>query len=350
MGTQVFRSSRTDEYFNRYAPAEWRRDGWHPRRDAAESIYIERALMAIEAQPYNTLVPPLKSRKFVPTDNSVGPGAKFTAYRQYTRNGVARLITESGVDLPIVGAFVKEFVHQFYAVGAAYEYSYFDLLAIGFAMSKGESVNLDLELSIAAREAIEKKLDLIAAWGSASAGAWALEVEEDVGLVGLINLTNASTYTIPNGAGGTTAWSTKTPDEILADLNGIVSYQVSTTYEVHTPDEIIVPTAQYQSQLQRSMGDGRAETIASYFVRTRKEIGESVMLSSWPYLDGAGAGSTDRMIAHKRDPRMARHVISMEATPLPQQQEGLNIRIPVVAKTAGVIAPYPLSVTYADGI
>ena len=56
------------------------------------------------------------------------------------------------------------------------------------------------------------------------------------------------------------------------------------------------------------------------------------------------------MIAFKRDPRMLRHMISMEATALPQQQEGLVITVPLIAKTAGVVAPYPLSIVRGIGI
>ena len=351
MGRTVFRADSTNHFAERYLPPQWRAEtGFNPRYDAAETVFVERALLEIEAQPYNTLIPPLKSRKFIPTDNTSHAGAKFTGYRRYTRTGVARLITESGLDLPTVGVFVQEDIHQFYCVAAAYQYSYLDLLALGFALQNGQSINLDLELSIAAREAIEKKLDLIAAWGSASAGTFALENEEDVGLLGLINLTSALSYTPAAGDSGHTDWARKTPDEVLADLNGIVAYQVNSTYEVHRPDTILVPTLQYEGQLTRSMGDGRSDTILSYFMRTHRESGNPIDVQSWPYLAGAGAGAADMMIAFKRDPRMLRHMISMEATALPQQQEGLVITVPLIAKTAGVVAPYPLSIVRGIGI
>ena len=352
MGMKVFRADSTDHFAQRFLPPQYRPEsGFVPRKDAAESIFVERALLEIESQPYNTLIPPLKSRKFIPTDNTTHAGAKFTGYRRYTRTGVARLVTESGLDLPIVGLNVQEDIHQFYVIAAAYEYSYLDLLAIGYALSNGQAINLDLELSIAAREAIEKGLDVIAAFGSSGSGQFVLENEEDVGLLGLLNLPNVVNYVPATGDSGYTDWARKTPDEVLADLNGIIAYQVSQTFEVHRPDTILIPTLQYEQQLTRSMGDGRSDTILSYFVRTHREAGNPIDVQSWPYLALAGdGGSTDMMIAFKRDPRMLRHMISMEVTALPQQQEGLVIRVPLLAKTAGLVSPYPLSIARATGI
>ncbi len=320
---------------------------YQPKFDAAESVFVERALLFVETETYNTLIPPLEARKYVPTDNKTPPGAKFTSYKQYTRTGIARLITERGADLPNAGIFVKEFFHQFYPVGAAYEYDYLDLLAAAMsAENGGPPLNLDLELSLAAREGIEKKLDLIGAVGS-GASTFSLDTEFDVGMLGLLNQPSATIYAVANGFSGFTAWSTKTPDEIIADLTGIVAAQIAATYKVFTPDTILLPITQYETIGGRSMGDGRSDTILSYFTRTNKHIKE---VDSWMYLSGAGSGSTDRMVCYKKDPRMVRHMISMEFTQLPPQLEDMTYRVACLAKTAGVISPYPLSISYGDGI
>lgn len=320
---------------------------YKPKFDAAESAFVERALLWVEEQTYDTLIPPLEGRKYVPTDNKSSPGAKFTSYRQYTRTGLARLITERGADLPNVGFYVKEFFHQFYEMGAAYEYSYFDLLAAARAAENGgPPVNLDLELSIAAKEAIEKKLDLIAAVGSQSS-AFDLDSSVDVGMLGLLNQPNATIYNIATGVSGETQWSDKTPDEVLADLTGIVAAQIAGTYKIETPDTILLPVTQLEDIAGRSMGDGRSDTILSYFLRTNKHIKE---VDSWIYLAGAGTDSEDRMVAYKKDPRKVRHMISLEFTQLDPQRKDLVYHTPCVAKSAGVVCPYPLGVSYGDGI
>lgn len=322
---------------------------FQPKFDAAESVFVERALLWVETETYNTLFPPLEGRKYVPVDNSTPVGAKFTAYRQYTRTGLARLVTEKGQDLPNAGIFVKEFTHQFYAVGAGYQYDYLDLLAAGMSVQNGgPPLNLDLELATAAYEAIEKKLDLIASIGSGAAGStYALEDEADVGMLGLNNQPNATIYVVPNGGQGTQAWSTKSPDEVIADLTGIVAGIISTSGKTFVPDTILTPIDQYEKIGGRSMGDGRSDTILSYFLKTNKHIKE---MDSWLYLAGAGASASDRMVCFKKDKRFVRHMIAMEFTQLPPQMVNMTTKVPCLAKTAGVISPYPTSISYGDHI
>ena len=41
--------------------------GYRPKFDAAESAFVERALLYVEEHTYNTLIPPMEGRRFVPT-------------------------------------------------------------------------------------------------------------------------------------------------------------------------------------------------------------------------------------------------------------------------------------------
>jgi hypothetical protein len=319
------------------------------RLDANESAFVARALLFVEAETYNTLLPPLEGRKFVPVDGSAHPGAKFTSYKQYTRTGVARLVTERGMDLPRSSLYVKEFFHQFYRLGMSYGYTLDDLLAAQFSgQNGGPALNIDLEEAIGCREGIEKALDRIAAFGSAASSVLALVgLGADVGMVGLLNNPNVTAYTIPVGASGSALWSAKTADEVLADLTGIVAAQVGSTYKVHTPDALICPITQLESIAGRSMGDGRSDTILSYFLKTNRHIKD---VDSWQYLTGTGAGGTDQIVCYKRDKRMLRHMISQEFTQMPPQFENLEYLTDCTAKTAGVVIPYPLSISIGYGI
>ena len=313
-----------------------------PRLDAAESAFVERALLYVESETYNTMFPPLEGRRFVPVDNKAPPGAKFTSYKQYTRTGIARLVTERGQDLPTAGIFVKEFFHPFFRLGMSYEYTLDDLLAAQMsAQNGGPALNIDLEEAMAAREGIEKKLDNIARVGSADG------LSPDVGLLGLLNQPNATLYTVANGAGGLATWASKTPDEVIADMTGIVAAQIAATFKVETPDTLLLPITQYETIAGRSMGDGRSDTILSYFLKITRHI---TMIDSWQFLTGAGAGGTDRMIAYKKDPRKVRHLISQEFTQMPPRYENFVFTTECTAKSAGVVCPYPLSVSYGDGI
>lgn len=328
------------------------RDGILYRTDAGETIFTQRALTALDPQSYATLIPPVEARTFIPTTVKGNPGDETYLWRRITRTGIARLIAPgAALDLPRANVFTEEIYQRFYPVGVKIVYSYFELLAIGAALANGQPVDLIGESMRAALEAVEKKLDVIAAFGTATPPTgYAAEVEGDVGLTGLLNNPNATVYTIPPGASGSTQWALKTPDEILLDLNGIIGGQVASTYKVHRPDTIIVPITEFEVQLQRRMSDVSGETVLSFFVRTRREAGHDVKVLSWQYAAGAGANSSDRMIAYKRDPRMFEHVLAMDATPLTATTSGLETTQPVIAKTAGVIMRYPLSVSYGDAI
>jgi hypothetical protein len=313
-----------------------------PHLDAAESLFVERALLYVEAETYNTLFPPLEGRRFVPVDNKADPGAKFTSYKQYTRTGIARLVTERGLDLPTANLFVKEYFHPFFRLGMSYQYTLDDLLAAGMAAKNGgPPVNLDLELALAAREGIEKKLDNIARVGAADG------LQPSVGMVGLLNQPSATIFTVPNGAAGSQAWSSKTPDEIIADMTGIVAAQIAGTFKVEQPDTMLLPISQYETIAGRSMGDGRSDSILSYFMKISRHI---TQVDSWQFLAGAGSGPSDRMVVYKKDPRKVRHMISQEFTQMPPRFENFVYTTECTAKSAGVVCPYPLSISYGDGI
>jgi hypothetical protein len=313
-----------------------------PHLDAAESAFVERALLHIEKETYNTLIPPLEGRKFVPVDNSAPPGANTTSYKQYTRTGIAKLVTQRGQDLPSAGLFVKEYFHKFVRLGASYQYTLDDLLGAQMSMQNGgPALNIDLEMALAAREAIEKKLDNLARVGSDDG------LQADLGLLGLLNQVNTSLYTVAMGASGLTTWVSKTPDEIIADMSGIVAAQIAGTYKVEEPDTLLLPIAQYETIMGRSMGDGRSDSILSYFLKINRHI---KMVDSWQFLAEAGDGNTDRMVAYKRDPRKVRHMIAQEFTQLPPRFENFVYTTECTAKSAGVVCPYPLSISYGDGI
>lgn len=322
----------------------------YERRDAAETIFVERALTFVETETYNTEFPPLEGRKYVPVDTSAPPGAKFASYRQFTRTGIAKLVTERGQDLPTVKLYSKEFNHQFYRLGCSYEYTLDDLLAAQFSASNGGgSLNIDLEHSLAAREAIERGLDAIAGIGSATSATipgLSQGVGPDVGLLGLLNQPNASTYVPATGAAGSTAWSQKTADERLADLSGMFGAMEAATYKVFTPTTILLPITQYRMLAGARMGDGSDESVITMF----NKFYPRVTIDSWQYCQGAGTNGTDRAVAFISDKRRIKHMISEEFRQMPAQYEDLEFSTDCLAKTAGVFSAYPLSIIYMDGI
>jgi hypothetical protein len=327
---------------------QYRVDSGHS--DAAEALFVERALLYVETEVYNTEFPPLEGMKYVPIDTSADEGAKHTAYKQYTRSGIAKICSERGNDLPTSNVFVKEFNHAFVRLGISYQYTLDDMLAAMFASRNGgPSVNIDLELAMGARLGIDRGLDVIAALGtqtSANIPGLSQGVGPDIGLLGLLNQTNASTYTPALGAIGSLLWTSKTPDEKIADLTGQYAAMVAGTYKVFEPTAFLLPITQYLQAKGQRMGDGSDETVTSFF----QKIYPGVSLDSWQYCQAAGSGGTDRCVAYRNEKRYVRHMISSLFRQMPAEFRHLTFMVLCLAKTAGVITPYPLSISYMDGI
>lgn len=315
------------------------------RMDAGESPFTALALSYVEPYVYEVVLPPKKGRGFVEHDNTTPFGATSTRYRLFTRTGIANFDVNGADDLPATGFFVQEFPHNFYRVTASYRYTLIELAAAAVAATNGgPPINIDLESAIAAREAIERKLDYITAFGSTAAS------DPSIGLVGLLNLPNQTSYSMANGASGHTQWSTKTPDEIIADITGIIASVVVATFEAFRPKKIIIPILDHESISGMSMGDGRSDTVLSYAVRTRKESGSPLAIEGWQYCTGAGLSGTDLMIAYDPDRRYVRHMISREFFQYAPFIHGSKVDVECDAWTAGVISPYPFSVAASSGV
>jgi len=321
------------------------------RADVGETIFVERALLWVETETYNTLFPPLEGLVYVPIDNSAPEGAKGTAYKQYTRTGIAKLVTERGGDLPTSKLLVREFQHQFYRLGMSYEYTLDDLLAAQFsAQNGGPALNIDMEQALGAKEGIAKGLDAVAGIGSATSSTipgLSVGIGPDVGLLGLLNQPNASTYTPANGAQGSAAWLYKTPDEKVADIVGQYGAMESGTYKIFKPDSFLLPISQFRGAASTRMGDGSDETVISLI---KGKMLPGITIDSWQYCQGAGTSGADRCVAYINQKRYVKHMISQMFRQMPPQFENLEFSVDCVAKTAGVFSPYPLSISYMDGI
>jgi hypothetical protein len=312
--------------------------------DASEQTFVARALEAIEAGTYDILFPPMEGRQYVPMGPMIDPGAQSVTYRQYRRTGKAALVGEDGGDLPNAGVSVEEFSRILIQIGAAYQFTNEELRAAALAARNGQPLNLDSERGQAAREAIERTIDIMLAYGTATVNSITYGTGGDKGLLGLLNLSGTATYTAATGAGGSQLWSAKTPDEVVADIAGLLNSQISATYKLHQANKVGMSIAMFQDISTRRMGDGSDVTILN-FVKT---MFPGVTFFSWQYCTDAGSGTTDRVVAFNSDPRYVRATLAREFTQEPPQLHNLVTKINCTAKLGGVVTPYPLSVTYMD--
>ena len=189
------------------------------RFDSAEdaSVFFARELDYVKAKSYDVQYPELTALQLFPITSEADPGAETVTYYTYDKQGVAKIIDNYSDDLPRADVNGKPSVAMVKSIGDSYGYSAQEMRASRLA---GKS--LDARKAEAARYAIDNKTNIIAWRG-----------DEASGLLGVLSTAqNIPLFTVPNGVSGSTAWRTKTADEILADVSGMQMQVAQTTNNV----------------------------------------------------------------------------------------------------------------------
>lgn len=299
--------------------------------DANEGAIFARQLEYVEARAYEVKYPTLKARELFPVDYSVPTGAETFTYRMYDHQGAFNLITNYSDDFRRVNTTGTETTGKVHSFGASVEYTVQDLRAAAMA-----GLPLQDHEMRAARRASEQKLDDIVLNGEANGN-----------LFGIMTHPNIPNAAVPAGASTDTEWTEKTADEILADLNDIVSDMIDLTNGVESPDTLILPHAQYELINNTARSTTSDTTILQFFLRNNAHINR---VEPWYKLKGAGAGSTDVMIAYRNDPEVAEIVIPQEFEMMPPQPKNMAFNIPCHARFGGVRVRYPLAFSIRRGI
>ncbi len=302
-----------------------------PHLDAAENAFIERKLEYVKAKVYEQPYPDLLGRQMVPVSHEVPAGAETIKYDIFDKVGLAQRIRSYSDNLPRANVKVREERSPVHGYGIAYGYSNRELRASILA-----NVNLDAREASAARFGFELAVDVVAAFGNSE------------GLLGLLTLPNANIYTVPaDGTGPSSHLLTKTPDQIIRDLNGVSNKSVGLTNGIEMPDTLALPIDQYNYIASTPRSANSDTTILKFFLGANPFVKTVI---PWYRCKGAGSGGTDRMLAYKRSPDKMTLEIPMEFTQQPPQLRNLAVDVPCEGEVGGVICPYPMSVTYGDGI
>jgi len=299
--------------------------------DANEGVIFARQLEYVESRAYEVKYPTLKGRELFPVDYSVPTGAETYTYRMYDHQGAFNLITNYSDDFRRVNVTGIEVTGKVHSYGASVEYSVQDIRAAAMA-----GIPLQDHEVRAARRASEQKLDQIILNGEAGGN-----------LFGIMTHPNVPNAAVPAGVSTGTGWAAKTPDEILADMNAIVTDMIALTKGVEAPTDLILPIAQYELINNTARSATSDTTILEFFLRNNSHIQR---VHSWYKLTGAGTGGTDVMIAYRNDPEVIQAVIPQEFEMFAAQPKNMAFSIPCHARFGGVRIRYPLAVSIRRGI
>lgn len=300
------------------------------RLDANESVFFKRELEYIKTKSYDTKYKELKSFALIPISTEAPSGASEITYRKYSGVGFAKFISDYAIDFPRVDIFGEEVTTKIYPIGDSYGYSIKEI-----RRSQQTGKRLDQRRAAMARRGMDQKIDKVAWFGDTTRG-----------INGFIDYPGITQYTVPAGVGGV-EWEDKTPDEIVADLSGIVTSVIDTTNGVEQPDTMLMPIEQYNYIANTRMTGNTDKTIMRFFLDNNPFI---KMIDWLTELKGAGAGGTDRFMVYKKDPNNLTLEIPQMFEQFTAQQKGMEFEIPCHAETAGIIVYYPLSIAFGDGI
>lgn len=300
------------------------------RLNASESTMFLRQLEHIKAQVINVEYTALKARTLIPVSFEADPADEYITWRQYDKVGTAKVIRDYSTDLPRVDVKGAEERAQVRSLGASYGYSIQEIRA-----SQKTGKSLDARRAMTAREAILRQEDQIAWFGDSVNN-----------LNGLLTNTNITQVIVPaDGTGATTTWATKTGDQMVRDMNLIANTIVESTKGVEQPDTMLLPLSLYNLAATTRLPN-TAITALSFFLQTNPFIKQVDWLQE---LAGAGAGSTNRILAYRRDPLKLTLEIPQDYEQFEPEIEGLEYKVACHSRCGGVIIYKPMSIAYADG-
>ena len=187
--------------------------------------------------------------------------------------------------------------------------------------------------------------------------AWA--GDKETGLIGVLSEGNdIPLYVLSTSAavGDSTSWSDKTPQEIMADINGMQKQVASITKNVERPDTLVLPADVFVDISTRQI-ENTGYTVKRFIEENAPYLKNIIPASELqadspetnPYGAADGNGKNVALL-FKNDPRKLTIENPMPFYQYPVQPKGLEVVIPCEARTAGAIIYYPLSLLIAVGV
>lgn len=182
--------------------------------------------------------------------------------------------------------------------------------------------------------------------------------DSNLSFTGLVNSSSVTPSNVPNGASGQSIWTKKTPDEILTDVNEILTTTWAASGWKVLPNRLLLPPAQYGYIASTKNSNAGNVSILTYILENNISTRSGVKLEILPlkWLIGSGVGGTqgqlgtvDRMIAYNKDKKYVQYPMTeLQRTPL--EYRSLFQITTYWARFGQVETRYATTIGYRDGI
>jgi len=308
-------------------------------QQVAMSFLIRQATL-IEPTVYAIRYQDIQYAQLIPVDTSAPEWIQSVTYFSMDAVGQAQWFNGNAQDVPKVELTREKFETTVSMAALGYGYN---LEELGTAQLLG--MNLSSDKASSARRIAEEKIDSVAFVGDATKG-----------YTGLVNSPTPTATTAPaDGTGSATTFASKTPDQVLRDINGQLTGIFTGTLGAEIADTILLPYTVLLDLSTRRIDAVNQTTILEWIERNNiytRTTGQALTIRGvFGYLDTAGAGSTKRMVAYRRSPEVLKMHIPMPFKFLPAWQTGpIRFDVPGIFRVGGVDIRRPKSVRYLDGI
>ncbi len=303
------------------------------RLDALGQSFFQRELELLKSQTFDVLYADLPARELFPVNNEGGFGITTITYQSFDKTGKAKIINGGSKDLPRADVGGIEITNPVREIGISYAWN---VKEIASAARTGRPI--DRQRADAANRSVEELVNDIAFNGDASHG-----------MPGFLSNTS-----IPQGVvidpGSGTEWVNKTPAQVVFDINDCLDDVFSISKMKERADTILLPPDKWSFIMNTRMETGTDTTIAQFIVNNNVFIASMDSIIPVNQLTGAGAASTDRMVAYTRRPDKLQLELPAELQFLPAQEQGLEQVVPGWLSMCGTVVYYPLSANFCDGI
>ncbi len=308
-------------------------------QQVAMSFLIRQASL-IEPTVYQMHYQEIQYASLIPVDTSAPEWIQSVTYFSMDGVGKAEWFHGNAHDVPKVELTREKFETSVSMAAIGYGYT---LEELGTAQLLG--MNLTADKATLARRIAEEKIDAIAFAGDTTKG-----------FTGLVNASTPTATTAPaDGTGSETTFASKTPDQVLRDINGQLTGIFTGTLGAEIADTILLPYSVLLDLSTRRIDAVNQTTILEWVERNNiytRTTGQALTIRGvFGYLDTAGAGGTKRMVAYRRSPEVLKMHLPMPFRFLQPWQTGpIKFDVPGIFRVGGVDIRRPKAVRYLDGV
>lgn len=312
-----------------------------PMYDAQQALsFLVQQAASIESQVYEIEYPEVDYASLVPVDTSANEWARTITFFSMDKVGQADWFHHEANDVPRADVTKSQHEHGIEMAAIGYGYT---IQEIQQAMMV-PGTNLTSDRADAARRAYEEFMYTLTFEGNTARD-----------MTGLFNDANVTaSYAANTGTGSSTNFADKTGTLILSEVNALLTGIYTSSNTVEMADTILLPVAVYADIATRQNTTSSDLTILEYLMRSNvysAMTDQPLTVRAHRGLSDAGTGSTGRMVAYKRDPKVLKLHLPMPHRFLPVWQTGpLRFDVPGIFRTGGLEIRRPGAVRYLDGV